>query len=71
MMNCEQLKREIDLIDESQIEVLSRIIWALTYSDVEAESWGRSNPVNAYHSEPRRPEIKVQLVKIGFDLEVK
>lgn len=38
MMNCEQLKREIDLIDESQIEVLSRIIWALTYSDVEAES---------------------------------
>ncbi|KPQ39191.1 MAG: hypothetical protein HLUCCO16_09115 [Phormidium sp. OSCR] len=37
-MDREQLKREIDLIDESQIEILSCIIWALKQSRVEVES---------------------------------
>ena len=45
-MDREQLKREIDLIDESQIEIVARIIWALKHSDVEAEPWGRSSSVN-------------------------
>jgi hypothetical protein len=37
---------EIDMIAKFQIEILDRILWALTHWDVEAESWGRSSSVN-------------------------
>jgi hypothetical protein len=69
MMDREQLKREIDLIDESQIEVLSRIIWALTHSDIEAKSWGRSNSVNPLKDSILFEDDLISPIETSWDAE--
>ncbi len=69
MMDREQLKREIDLIDESQIEILSRIIWALKQSKIEVESWGRSSSVNPLKDSILFEDDLISPIETSWDAE--
>ena len=68
-MDREQLKREIDLIDESQIEILSGIIWALKQSRVEVESWGRSSSINPLKDSILFENDLISSIDISWDAE--